>query len=243
MRWLLGDELHPGGEATTARALELIAAAPGDRLLDVACGAGTSALLAARQFGCEVTGLDYGEQAVSGARSAAQAAGLDGAIEFVQGDAEDLPFADASFDAVLCECSLCTFPDKPRALSEIHRVLSPGGRLALSDVVADSDLLPSELQGAMATVACVGSALSREGYEAALEDAGFELQATESRADDVASVAERVEDRLRGVRVIGLKAAEDLPIDMDDAIALVRMSRSAISDGILGYTVFAAVRP
>ncbi|MQA76403.1 MAG: methyltransferase domain-containing protein, partial [Solirubrobacterales bacterium] len=163
IRWLLGGELHPGGEATTRRSLELLGVGPGERLLDVASGSGASALLAARERGCEVVGVDYGEGAVAGARAAAAAISPPSAVEFVVGDAESLPFG-AEFDAVLCECSLCTFPDKERAVAEIRRVLRVGGRLAICDVVADRARLPARLDGTLATVACVGEALDDAGY-------------------------------------------------------------------------------
>jgi SAM-dependent methyltransferase len=137
VRWLLGDELHPGGEATTRRALELAEVRPGDRLLDVASGHGTSALLAARELGCRVVGIEYGERAVREATAAARTAGLEDRVSFRRADAEALPFESGTFDAVLCECSLCTFPDKARAARELRRVLKPGGRLVVGELIGD----------------------------------------------------------------------------------------------------------
>jgi arsenite methyltransferase len=239
VRWLLGGDLHPGGEATTRRALELIAAGPGERLLDVASGAGTSALLAARELGCLVAGVDYSERAVRGAQQAADAGGLSDRISFVAGDAEALPFAEREFDAVLCECSLSTFPHKRRALGEIRRVLRPGGRLALSDVVVDRTRLPAALADALAAVACVGEALPRQGYEELLVDAGLRPFAIESRDADAAALAERVRDRLRGARLLGLDSG-DPSIGTREAIELVDMARRAIADGALGYAIIAA---
>jgi SAM-dependent methyltransferase len=240
VRWLLGDELHPGGEATTRRALELSDAGPGERLLDVASGTGASAILAAREFGCLVAGVDYGAEAVRGAQRAADAAGLCDQVGFIVGDAEALPFADGEFDAVLCECSLSSFPDKPRALAEIRRVLRPRGRLALSDVVVDRQRLPHELHSALAAIACIGEALSSRGYEELLAEAGLRPVAVESRDEDAAALAERVEDRLRGARLLGLDRASGSPMAAADAIALTAAARQAISDGALGYTIFAA---
>ncbi len=84
VRWLLGGELHPGGEDATRRALELIMLGRGDRLLDVASGSGASALLAAREYGAGVTGVDYGEQAVLAATAAARDQLLEKRVRFAQ---------------------------------------------------------------------------------------------------------------------------------------------------------------
>jgi arsenite methyltransferase len=82
VRWLLGGELHPGGTAATLRALELVDAGPGDRLLDVASGAGTSGILAARELGCRATGVEYSAAAVAEALDAARAAALGDRVAF-----------------------------------------------------------------------------------------------------------------------------------------------------------------
>jgi arsenite methyltransferase len=242
VRWLLGGELHPGGEEATRRALEMIRLSPGDRLLDVASGTGASALLAARELETSVTGIDYGEQAVLAATAAAGAEGLDQRVEFIRGDAEALPLPDASFDAVLCECSLCTFPDKPRAAAEIARVLRPGGRVAISDVVIDPHRLPGELLGPIATIACVGSALPLSGYEELLADAGLEVFAVESRDEDTARFAERIEERLRGARLLGVDRFDGSPFGIEEAIELVALAQRAIAEGSLGYAILAASR-
>jgi arsenite methyltransferase len=242
VRWLLGRELHPGGEATTRRALELVGLGPADRLLDIASGAGTSALLAGREFGCLAAGIDYSEGAVRAAQTTADAAGLRDRVGFIAGDAEALPFPGKAFDAVLCECSLCTFPDKQRAVAEMRRVLGPGGRVAICDVVAEHDRLPERLRGAMATVACVGTALSREGYERLLAGAGFELLAAEPHDAEARRLAERVVERLRGARILGLDGLVGSAIRLDEAIALVGEARAAIVEGVIGYTIFAARR-
>jgi hypothetical protein len=240
VRWLLGDELHPGGERLTRRAFELIELTSGDRLLDVASGGGATAMLAAGESGCEVVGVDYGAAAVAGANEAAAELGLGGRVNFVEADAEQLPFAADEFDAVICECSLCTFPDKSRAVSEIARVLRPGGRLALADVTVDHERLPERLSGAMATIACVGSALPRSGYRDLLEAGGFELIALESADDDVVAMTAGIKDRLRGARILGLDAMIPLEGGLDEAIELVDLTEAAAADGALGYALFAA---
>lgn len=242
VRWLLGDELHPGGEATTRRALELIGVGPGERLLDIASGKGDSALLAARERGCVVTGIDYGEAAVSAAVRAADAAGLGDRVAFRVGDAEALPFGSRSFDAVLCECSLCTFPDQQRALAEVRRVLRPGGRVAIADVLADHARLPASLRGPLATAACVGTALSREELLRFLAAGGFRVLVTEACTREAGEMAERVYDRLRGARILGANRIIASGLAIEDAIEMAAAAREAIARGALDYAIFAAAR-
>ena len=124
VRWLLDDQLHPGGERLTLRLAQLAGVASGARVVDVACGSGATALLLARQLGCEAVGVDLGARAIAQAR---RAAGAGERVSFLIGDAEALPLPDAGFDVALSECSLCTFPDKPRAIAEMARVVRAGG--------------------------------------------------------------------------------------------------------------------
>ena len=242
VRWLLGDELHPGGQATTRRALELIGVMPGERLLDIASGKGDSAVLAARERACLVTGIDYGEAAVIDARLTVDAAGLSDRVAFRVGDAEALPFEDQSFDAVLCECSLCIFPDKRRALAEVRRVLRPGCRVAIADVLADHDRLPASLSGPLATAACVGGALSRRELSRLLASAGFRVLATTSCTQEAAAMAERVYDRLRGARILGADRIVGAALAIEEAIEIAAAARAAIAQGALDYAIVAAAR-
>jgi ubiquinone/menaquinone biosynthesis C-methylase UbiE len=242
VHWLLGGELHPGGERTTRRALQLIRARPGERLVDVASGTGVSTILAAREFGCVAAGVDYSPEAVRAAQEMADAHGLCDRVGFVQGDAEALPFAECSFDVALCECSLCTFPERELALAELRRVLRTGGRAAITDVVGDDERLSEGLRGAMARVACLGATLSTEGYQRLIEQAGFELLVTEDRDADAAALAQRVEDRLRGARLLGWGDSAALAGGIEEAIELTRLARQALAEGTLGYAIFAAVR-
>lgn len=119
---------------SAARLLDLLQLSPGTRLLDVATGTGAVALQACRWVGEEghVTGCDLATGMVSLARREAEARGLAG-ISFCEMDAESLDGEDASFDAVTCAFSLFQFPDMDRALTEMWRVLRPGGRLGLSN--------------------------------------------------------------------------------------------------------------
>lgn len=239
VHWLLGGELHPGGVALTRRTLELAELRTGERLLDVACGSGTSALLAANEFAAEVTGVEYGDEALLAARAAVSGES-EQRVRFVQGDAERLPVGDDRFDVVLCECALCTFPDQPRAVAEFRRVLRPGGRLALSDVVVESGPFGTALRGAIATIACINGALSSAGYRWLLRQGGLLVKRSESRSHDAENFAQRIEDRLRGARLLGIAPPPGSPLGIGEAIEAIGQARREIDSGRLGYTIFIA---
>jgi arsenite methyltransferase len=236
VRWLLDDELHPGGERLTLRLAELAGVAPGQRVVDVACGSGTSALLLARELDCEVVGVDLGARAIEQATEAARGE----RASFLLGDAEQLPLADATFDVALSECSLCTFPDKPRAVAEMARVVRPGGRIAIADVTADLDALPSPLRTAAARVACVADARSADEYAALLRDAGCEPYAIEPHDAELRAMADRVEARLRVARMLAPPGEQRERVR--EAAALAGMTIDAIARGSLGYALIVAGR-
>ena len=108
---------------------------PGERVLDLGSGAGTDSLVAAQMVGEEgsVTGIDMTPEMLTKARAAAEQLVADN-VEFVEGEVERLPFADASFDVVISNGVIDLVPDKDAVFSEIHRVLVPGGRIQIADV-------------------------------------------------------------------------------------------------------------
>lgn len=121
----VGSRIYPIAERL-CEAADLVA---GWRVLDVATGSGNAAIAAARRE-CDVTGIDYVPGLLDRARTRAQAEGL--VVEFLEADAEELPFADASFDAVLSVVGVMFAPDQERAAAELTRVCRPGGRIALA---------------------------------------------------------------------------------------------------------------
>ncbi|WP_306362763.1 class I SAM-dependent methyltransferase [Nocardia sp. CC227C] len=131
---LLGDSYHPGGTALTRKLADRLGLHSADRVLDVASGPGATARLLAATYAVTIDGIDLSEAAVARAETAADAADLGERVRFQRGDAEAIPFPAAAFDAVVCECALCLFPDKARAATEFARVLRTGGRVGVTDV-------------------------------------------------------------------------------------------------------------
>jgi SAM-dependent methyltransferase len=121
--------------AGVANPWELGRLAPGEHVLDLGSGAGTDSLIAAQMVGSEghVTGIDMTPQMLAKARAAAAEMGLRN-VEFVEGEAERLPFADASFDVVISNGVIDLIPDKDAVFAELYRVLVPDGRLQVADV-------------------------------------------------------------------------------------------------------------
>lgn len=126
--WALGeyDRIADGLAITTDHTMRVAKIRAGERVLDLATGTGITAI-AAREHGARVTGADLTPELLDVAQQKAKAAGFDD-IDFREGDAEALPFADASFDVVTSTCGHMFAPDQPKVASELARVLKPGGR-------------------------------------------------------------------------------------------------------------------
>ena len=237
--WLLGTRFHPGGSALTERLIRALGVGPGETVADIACGPGESTLQVARTTGAQVIGIDLSSDSISAARRAAERASLEAPVEFIVADAEALPLEDGAADGVLCECSLCTFPDKRQAAAEIFRILKPGGRLALSDVIAEPERLPASLRTLEARVACLADARPLPGLVELLGGAGLAVERAERHDDALGRLLDRVDARLRLARL----ASDWEAGSIERGIELVAAARESLELGILGYAVVVARRP
>ncbi|SRR6266704_460399 len=147
---------------------------PGETVLDLGSGGGLDVLLSARRVGPSgiAYGLDGSTDMLALARANAARAGLANA-RFLHGHIEDIPLPGAAADVVISNCVISLSADKPRVLAEAFRVLRPGGRLGISDIIAGEDLESGRRAAAEALVGCACGTLTRAGYTDALETAGF----------------------------------------------------------------------
>ncbi len=158
------------GNPTAAAGLQ-----PDQTVLDLGSGAGIDAFLAARAVGPggRVIGVDMTSEMVARARAAQRAEGLDN-VEFRLGEIEHLPVGDSTVDVVISNCVVNLSPDKPAVFREVHRVLKPGGRMTISDVVAIAEIPDVVRNEAEAIAGCVGGAAHHEEVRQMLLDAGFD---------------------------------------------------------------------
>ena len=147
---------------------------PGERVLDLGSGGGLDVLLSARRVGetGRAYGLDMTDEMLERARENAAKAGASN-VEFLKGHIEEIPLPDKSIDVVISNCVINLSPDKPAVFAEVYRVLAPGGRFGVSDVVCADGTTPEQraLHGDWAS--CAAGALSRSEYTEGLTTAGF----------------------------------------------------------------------
>ena len=146
----------------------------GETVLDLGSGAGADVLISARRVGPSgrAIGLDMTDEMLELARSNAAAAGIDNA-EFLKGYIEDIPLPDDSVDVVISNCVINLSADKRRVLAETARVLRPGGRFAVSDVLADDDMDAATRADMQQWTGCIAGALTEAEFRAALAEAGL----------------------------------------------------------------------
>jgi SAM-dependent methyltransferase len=202
----------------------LAALQPGEQVLDLGSGGGIDVLLSARRVGPTgfVYGLDMTDEMLSLARENQRKAGVTN-VEFLKGDIEHIPLPDASVDVIISNCVINLSADKRRVIAEAFRVLKPGGRFAVSDVVVRGEV-PAELRRSMeAWVGCVAGALEEHEFLGLLRDTGFHdatIEPTrmycvedakaflEGEGLDVAAIAPQLDGRVMGAFVRATKPAK-----------------------------------
>lgn len=152
----------------------LIELKPGETVLDLGSGGGIDVLLSAKRVGPsgKAYGLDMTDDMLALARENQRQAGVEN-VEFLKGEIENIPLPEASVDVVISNCVINLSADKDRVLREAFRVLKPGGRFAVSDVVARGEVPDAVRQSMMLWVGCIAGALEENEYTAKLAKAGF----------------------------------------------------------------------
>src|SRR5450432_2068994 len=147
---------------------------PGETVLDLGSGGGIDVLLSARRVGPtgKACGLDMTDEMLALANENKRKAGVEN-VEFLKGEIESIPLPDSSVDVIISNCVINLSADKDKVLREAFRVLKPGGRFAVSDVVTRGEILPEIRQSVLAWVGCIAGALEENDYRSKLAAAGF----------------------------------------------------------------------
>jgi arsenite methyltransferase len=197
---------------------------PGETVLDLGSGGGIDVLLSARRVGPtgRAYGLDMTDEMLALANDNKRKAGIEN-VEFLRGEIENIPLPDNSVDVIISNCVINLSADKDKVLREAFRVLKPGGRFAVSDVVTRGEILPEIRKSVLAWVGCIAGALDENDYRSKLAAAGFEqveveptrIYRTEDARDllsgqgiDVDAIAPQVDGKflsafIRAVKPIG----------------------------------------
>ncbi|MBV9110151.1 MAG: arsenite methyltransferase [Gemmatimonadetes bacterium] len=198
----------------------------GETVLDLGSGGGIDVLLSARRVGPagKAYGLDMTDEMLALARENQRAAGVEN-VEFLKGHIEEIPLPDDSVDVIISNCVINLSGDKPRVLAEAFRVLKPGGRLAVSDVVVRGDV-PAELRRSMELwVGCVAGALEESEFRRLLAESGFEeVDIEPTRVYDIEDARDFLEGA--GVDVDAVASA----IDGRVASAFIRARKPAVAE-------------
>ena len=219
LRAVLDGPLHPGGREATERLLDRADVTAGTRVLDIGCGTGES-LAVARQRGARAVGLDRDP----------------GDSTAIRGEMTALPVADNAVEVALAECVMCLAADRERALGEVARVVEPGGRLALSDVVVEGAVpdLPDPIVDAL----CLTRSRSREATVAGVETAGFVVDDVRDHREDLLAMQERIESRVDYEGLLGLMGERGQRL-----LEGIHKAETAVDDGRIGYISLVAERP
>ncbi len=200
---------------------------PGEVVLDLGSGGGIDVLLSARRVGLtgKAYGLDMTDEMLALANENKRKAGVAN-VEFLKGEIEHIPLADNSVDVIISNCVINLSADKDRVLREAFRVLKPGGRFAVSDVVTRGEILPEVRRSVLLWVGCVAGALDESDYRSKLADAGFEQIEIEPTR------VYRVEDAREFLRAQGVDADAIAPqVDGKFMSAFVRATKPAACCG------------
>ncbi len=235
---LLGESWHPGGLILTEELGRQLALSPTDLVLDVASGQGASARMLAERFHCRVVGIDYGVEQVAQARRETKRRGIQ-EVSFVEGDAECLPWENASADAVVCECALCTFPTPQAAVQEWARVLMPGGRVGLTDMTRRGPL-PLAFDSLAGWIGCIAGAQPLEGYAELLRDAGFLVRTLEDHSEALMALVNRIGRALVSWLQFQGPLARVGDWSQEDVEHQLGEIRQAINAGRIGYGLITA---
>ena len=232
VRALAEDSFHPGGADLTRRTVNAMGLPATSALLDLGCGTGTTSLLVSREFDYVVTGVDGSAANIERAKGRPDSAG----VCFELADAHSLPFRDGDFDGVVAECVFSLLTDKRAALTEMRRILKPGGRLGLTDM-AIGNALPADMAETLAPWTCLSDAYEEEGYRSIFTDAGFDITEFADESDGLDTMLRSIKRKLL-LAGAGVFLAGSVPLDLGTIRYWLDRFAAEVAKGNIRYLRF-----
>lgn len=233
--------MHPGGLELTKELGEKIFLKKESNVLDLACGMGTTAIFLAKKFGCNVTGLDLGQQNIEIAKTNSKSMGISNQIDFQIGDAEKIKLESETIDQIICECAFCLFPNKTQTSQEIFRVTKKGGMIGISDIVIRGDL-PVILKEALFQFICVLEAKSEQEYEHYLQSAGFSNIIFYDKKDYLLRLIDDIKKRLFAAELlIGLGKIK-VEFDIAKVKKTLQEIKTCVETGLISYVLITGIK-
>lgn len=233
---VLGDVFHPGGLKLTSELAQLAEVDKDTDVLVLACGDGGSAIFVVQEFGAKVYAVDIAPEKVKEATKKARKLRLLKRAFFKNASAYDLPFLGDMFDVVLCEMTICLFPDRLKALREAYRVLRPHGTVVFSGVIIHEISAETELK--FRELTCLFSAPSIPEYVELFKKAGFK----EVKGIDRSEIAEEQYDDLKKkwskLRFFSKIFLQDTVVNEKEFTDLIREGERLIEERKVGYAIF-----
>jgi arsenite methyltransferase len=233
---VLGDVFHPGGLKLTSE-LALLAGIDKDTdVLVLACEEGDNAIFLAQEYGAKVYAVDIAPEKIREGTKRARKRRLLKRVFFKNASAYDLPFLEDMFDVVLCEMTICLFPDKLEALREAYRVLRLGGTVIFSGVIMHD--VSKETEAKFQELTCLFSSPSIPEYVELFKTAGFKGV----RGIDRSEIAEKQYDELKKkwskLRFFSKIFLQETVVDEKEFSDLIREGERLIEEGDVGYAIF-----
>lgn len=233
------DEFHTRGRASTTDLARLLELKPSDSVLDLGSGLGGPARYLAKTIGCRVTGIDLTRAFADAANALSTMVGMQGVVQFRQGDALDIPFPEATFDVVWSQNVAMNIADRSRLYAGIHRALKPGGRYGFTDIVAGPGGTPHYPQP-WAREATISHLRSAKETWALIEAAGLIVTAVVDQSEDALA---RTEARIAQEANPKVSAAGLHLILGDQWPAIQQNSLRNYREQRIGFIQGVAVRP
>jgi arsenite methyltransferase len=235
-RLLFGESMHPGRLDLTEELGTRLGLRSNSRVLDVACGVGTTAIFLAKKFGCHVTALDLAELNIDEAKKLLSNSLVSELVDFRVGDAECIDFENQIFDCAACECSLCLFPNKKKAVEEIYRVTKNGGKIGISDIVIRGSI-PQSLRDSLYRFVCLLEAENDDTYKALLQDVGFANIFVFDKKHTIIELLDDINKKMFLIELLKGLGKLELKVDLERTKKAIREIRECVISGLISYVL------